>query len=77
MKEYYFQSATLLKVTLLHGCFSRFLNCTCKKSNAGVSETNFTFYNKHFFLKFSLNKTQYLFFNFFMTKRRTCKINVH
>ena len=22
------QSATLLKVTLLHGCFSRFLNCT-------------------------------------------------
>ena len=23
-----FQSATLLKVTLFHGCFSRFLNCT-------------------------------------------------
>ena len=25
---YIFESATLLKVTLLHGCFSRFLNCT-------------------------------------------------
>ena len=23
-----FQPATLLKLTLLHGCFSRFLNCT-------------------------------------------------
>ena len=53
MKEYYFQPATLLKVTLLHGCFLRFLNCTCKKSNAGVSETNFTFYNKHFFKVFA------------------------
>ena len=28
MEENYFQPATLLKVTLLHGCFSRFLNCT-------------------------------------------------
>ena len=24
----YVKSATLLKLTLLHGCFSRFLNCT-------------------------------------------------
>ena len=28
MEECYFHPATLLKVTLLHGCFSRFLNCT-------------------------------------------------
>ena len=31
MEEYYFcrlKPATLLKVTVLHGCFSRFLNCT-------------------------------------------------
>ena len=28
MEEYYFYPATLLKVTLLHGCFSRFFNCT-------------------------------------------------
>ena len=43
MEKYYFSKiadekpATLLKVTLLHGCFSRFLNCTngtksCKTS---------------------------------------------
>ena len=28
MEECYFYPATLLKVTLLHGCFSRFFNCT-------------------------------------------------
>ena len=28
MEECYFWSITLLKATLLHGCFSRFLNCT-------------------------------------------------
>ena len=28
MKENPWESATLLKVTLLHGCFSCFLNCT-------------------------------------------------
>ena len=35
--------ATLLKVTLLRGCFSRFLNCTndnklCKASHTGYEE---------------------------------------
>ena len=46
MVECYFKPATLLKVTLLHGCFSRFLNCTngIKSSNssrmfAGVMAT--------------------------------------
>ena len=27
IKKYSFSPATLLKVTLLYGCFSRFLNC--------------------------------------------------
>ena len=40
MKECYFKKScttTLLKVSLLHGCFSRFLNCTnCTKSRKVV-----------------------------------------
>ena len=42
-----FKPATLLKVTLLHGCFSRFLNCSngTKSPNASqiISETQFLF----------------------------------
>ena len=32
------QAATLLKVTLLHGCFSRFLNCTNDTKFCKVSQ---------------------------------------
>ena len=32
--------ATLLKVTLLHGCFSRFLNCTNGTKSCKVSDYN-------------------------------------
>ena len=32
-----FQPATLLKVTLFHGCFSRFLNCTIDTKSCNAS----------------------------------------
>ena len=35
------QSATLLKVTLLHDCFSRFLNCTNGTKSRNASHTSF------------------------------------
>ena len=34
------QPATLLKVTLLHGCFSRFLNCTNGTKSCNVPQLN-------------------------------------
>ena len=37
------QPATLLKVTLLHGCFSRFLNCTNGTKSRKVPRTKFVF----------------------------------
>ena len=38
--------ATLLKVTLLHGCFSRFLNCTNgTKSCKALHRTNVQFFS--------------------------------
>ena len=53
-----FKPATLLKLTLLHGCFSRFLNCTngTKSRNAphisakpGIVMGFFSFYDKKIF----------------------------
>ena len=34
------KTATLLKVTLLHGCFSRFLNCTKSTKSRQKSHVN-------------------------------------
>ena len=43
------QSATLLKVTLLHGCFSRFLNCTIgAKSCKTLCKVIWTLENQRF-----------------------------
>ena len=36
------KSLTLIKVTLLHGCFSRFLNCTYDTKSCNASHTKLT-----------------------------------
>ena len=37
------ERATLLKVSLIHGCFSRFLNCTHGTKSRNASHSEFTF----------------------------------
>ena len=48
MEECQFSPATLLKLTLLHGCFSRFLNCTngTKSCNASHMTSSSKFYSR-------------------------------
>ena len=38
-------SVTLLKVTLLHGCFSRFLNCKNGAKSRNASHIRYPFFN--------------------------------
>ena len=49
--------ATLLKITLLHGCFSRFLNCTNSTKLRQASHTSFEW--KSFDRKFDYSHGKY------------------
>ena len=42
-----FQPATLQRVTLLHGCFSRFLNCTDGTKSRKALQMHISIYQKH------------------------------
>ena len=48
--------ATLLKLTLLHGCFSRFLNCTNGTKSRNAPHIPFFKSWYYFFLKISLSQ---------------------
>ena len=56
-----YKSATLLKLTLLHGCFSRFLNCTngTKSRNASQMKNTSSFhvFNTRYCYNFISNVT--------------------
>ena len=55
------QSATLLKVTLLHWCFSRFLNCTNGTKSRNASHIKGQYVNFNFIMELKIN-----FFFFFL-----------
>ena len=54
---------TLLKVTCLHGCFSRFLNCTNDTKSCKASLINPFQYQQNYYFTFPTKKDFAHFFN--------------